>query len=90
VGGAHTFYFLLIKTNNRHNEPDVFASPSMFSKHSEHTSAPSESNSGCSWDAAVVRDAHPHGQAHTRPPKRPFLSAGRAARALPHTSTPHV
>lgn len=71
--------FYLIKANNRHSEPIVFDGPFMFLKHSEHSSAPTESTSGCSCDATVVRDAHPHGQAHTSPPKRGFLRSGHAA-----------
>lgn len=62
----------------------------MFLEHSEHSSAPSASSSGCSCDAMVVRDAHPHGQAHTSPQKRAFLRSGRAACALPCACAPHA
>jgi hypothetical protein len=83
--GLAPFYLPRIyfnKANNRHSEPIVFDGPFMFPKHSEHSSAPAESTSGCSCDATVVRDAHPHGQAHTSPQKRGFLRSGHAACAL--------
>ncbi len=80
--GSPPFLFHLIKANNRHSELVVFGGPFMFLKHSEHSSAPTESTSGRSCDATTVRDAHPHGQAHTSPQKRGFLRSGHAPCAL--------
>ena len=66
-----------------------FMSFRLFMKHCEHISAPPESSSGFVCDATVVRDAQPHGQAHTSPQKRGFLRSGRLVCAALYGSAPH-